>query len=107
MAFQRRAAIWSDQCEHGSGFRDACMKVVSRFHLGADDRGDPDTEEILLRNPGIAMHNGGQIAFGPDGCLYIAVGDNGYYPDTPAQHPDSLLGKILRIDVESGVNPYR
>jgi glucose/arabinose dehydrogenase len=39
--------------------------------------------------------------------LYIAVGDNGYYPDTPAQHPDSLLGKILRIDVESGVNPYR
>jgi glucose/arabinose dehydrogenase len=52
-------------------------------------------------------HNGGWIAFGPDGYLYIGMGDGGAGgdPENRAQNPDELLGKILRIDVD-GAAPY-
>jgi glucose/arabinose dehydrogenase len=78
---------------------------LSRFSLGQDaDTADPDSEELilLLEHPGRSNHNGGQIAFGPDGYLYIGPGDGGGGgdPDQNAQDPSSLLGKILRIDVE-------
>ncbi|MCC6301434.1 MAG: PQQ-dependent sugar dehydrogenase [Gammaproteobacteria bacterium] len=79
--------------------------VVARFHrLGANpDTADPDSEEILLRvaQP-YANHNGGQLAFGPDGYLYIALGDGGSGgdPQGNGQSLATLLGKILRIDVE-------
>ena len=48
-----------------------------------------------------ANHNGGNLVFGPDGCLYIGLGDggSGNDPDHRAQNPSSLLGKMLRIDV--------
>ena len=87
--------------------------VISRFTTGADpDRADPDSEEIILtiNQPGI-HHNGGTLKFGPrDGYLYIASGDghvtlSDYIPQQ-AQDPGTLLGKILRIDVESGAKPY-
>ena len=87
--------------------------VISRFATGADpDRADPDSEEIILtiNQPGI-HHNGGTLKFGPrDGYLYIASGDghetlSDYIPQQ-AQDPGTLLGKILRIDVESGAKPY-
>jgi glucose/arabinose dehydrogenase len=58
---------------------------------------------ILTIDQPYANHNGGQLAFGPnDGYLYIATGDGGRGgdPHNHAQNPDSLLGKILRIDVE-------
>jgi glucose/arabinose dehydrogenase len=85
---------------------------VSRFYLGSNpNNADPDSEEeiIVFEHPARQNHNGGQLAFGPDGYLYIGTGDGGGVgdPDQNAQDPDSLLGKILRIDVESGIDPYQ
>ncbi len=85
--------------------------VVARFRLSADPSlVDPGSEEILLVVPQpFANHNGGHLAFGPaDGYLYIGLGDGGSGgdPQNYAQNPDSLLGKILRIDTESGAVPY-
>ena len=87
--------------------------VISRFATNADpDRADSASEEIILTiiQPGI-YHNGGTLKFGPhDGYLYIASGDGrlSNFQDMPqhAQDPGTLLGKILRIDVESGAKPY-
>jgi glucose/arabinose dehydrogenase len=77
--------------------------IVSRFPV-RDERGDADGEEAVLgvwhpyRN-----HNGGQLAFGPDGYLYVGVGDGGseYDPNGYGQNAGVALGKILRIDTES------
>ena len=80
--------------------------VLARFSLGENQNtADPDTEAQILAfpHPNYSNHNGGQIAFGPDGYLYIGTGDGGGGGDPldNAQDPTSLNGKILRIDVES------
>ena len=85
--------------------------TVSRFAASSDpDIADPDSEEVLLTvGQPRDNHNGGHLAFGPkDGYLYIGSGDGGEIGVvvTTGQEPDSLLGKILRIDVESNVKPY-
>jgi hypothetical protein len=88
--------------------------VISRFLLTTNSSvADTNSEQILKVIPQpFVNHNGGQLAFGPDGYLYIGMGDGGYGsngigdPSTNAQNKLSLLGKILRIDVESGVVPY-
>jgi glucose/arabinose dehydrogenase len=79
--------------------------VVARYRISADpDVAGPDSEEVILTvDQPYANHNGGQLAFGPnDGYLYIGMGDGGSGgdPQNNAQNPASLLGKILRIDVE-------
>ena len=79
---------------------------VSRFYSSPEpDLADPHREEEVLffPHPTYANHNGGQLAFGPDGYLYIGTGDGGGGGDpfNNAQDPGSLLGKILRIDVET------
>lgn len=72
---------------------------------------NPNSERIVLTidHPTYTNHNGGQLAFGPDGFLYIGTGDGGGSGDPAqnAQNPLSLLGKLLRIDVESRqTTPY-
>lgn len=84
---------------------------ISRFRTYATspDSADPNSEEILLRiyQP-YSNHNGGHLAFGPDGYLYIGTGDGGAGgdPGNRAQNPDSLLGKILRIAVDPSNPTY-
>ncbi len=77
---------------------------IRRYRLMRNDpdRADPASETVLLSyaQP-FANHNGGWIAFGPDGYLYISTGDGGsaFDPGNRAQSLDTLLGKLLRIDV--------
>jgi hypothetical protein len=84
---------------------------LSRFQVSAADRNqaDPGSETILLElTQPFDNHNGGQIAFGLDGYLYIATGDGGSGGDPldNAQNLKTLLGKILRIDVDSAGGSY-
>jgi glucose/arabinose dehydrogenase len=77
--------------------------VIAEFHVNADgETVDPASERILLTiDQPFPNHNGGLVMFGPDGMLYIGMGDGGKHDDpfNNAQNTDSLLGKILRIDV--------
>jgi glucose/arabinose dehydrogenase len=82
---------------------------ISRFQVSDDpDRADPGTEVRLLgvEQP-FRNHNGGAVEFGPDGYLYLGLGDGGSGGDplNNGQNTDALLGKILRIDVDGG-EPY-
>ena len=76
--------------------------VVSRFYAGGGAVADADSERVVLEvGQPFSNHNGGQIAFGPDGYLYIGLGDGGSGGDPRGngQDPGTLLGTILRIDV--------
>ena len=79
--------------------------VVSRFQVSADpDRAEAASEQVMLTVPQpFSNHNGGQITFGPDGFLYLGLGDGGSGgdPDNRGQDLSDLLGSILRIDVRS------
>ena len=84
--------------------------VISAFQTFADrpDRADPSSEWVLIQlEKTHHSHNGGMLAFGPDGMLYIAIGDAFKHPAwfNHAQDLTSLFGKILRIDPSTG-SPY-
>ena len=88
--------------------------VISRFSTdpGDPNRADPDSELVLLRvEQPFDNHNGGALAFGPDGYLYVGLGDGGALgdPSGNGQNLSTLLGKMLRIDVSraSEAAPYR
>lgn len=79
--------------------------VVSEF---AWEQGGESSERTILRlDQPAGNHNGGQLAFGPDGFLYLGLGDGGGANDQfgQGQRPDTLLGTILRLDVDGG-DPY-
>jgi len=83
--------------------------VVARYAVSSDaGRVDPaSANEVITVDQPYRNHNGGQIQFGPDGYLYIGMGDGGWAGDPRhrAQNLRSLLGKILRLDVDSDA-PY-
>jgi glucose/arabinose dehydrogenase/murein DD-endopeptidase MepM/ murein hydrolase activator NlpD len=83
--------------------------VLARYQVSADPNlADAASESILLTIPKPASnHNGGMLAFGPDGMLYMGTGDGGGGgdPDGNGQDLTTLLGKVLRLDVDGG-SPY-
>lgn len=84
--------------------------VIRRYAVSGSDPNVADTSTattILAYNQDFTNHNGGQLRFGPDGYLYIPTGDggSGNDPNCRAQSANTLLGKILRIDVDGGT-PY-
>lgn len=85
--------------------------MIARYRVSTTnpDVADPASRfQILTVDQPYSNHNGGQMAFGPDGYLYIALGDGGSGGDplNNGQNLNTLLGKILRIDINSGT-PYR
>ncbi len=82
--------------------------VISEFTRAADGTVDPAAERVILQavQP-FSNHNGGMLVFGPDGYLYIGLGDGGSAgdPQGNGQSLGTMLGKILRIDVDAG-GPY-
>lgn len=91
---------------------DAAIQIAE-YHVSAADPNVADTTEriiITIPHPTNANHNGGTVAFGPDGFLYAGTGDGGSANDPPnnAQNINSLLGKIIRLDVDhtNGVIQY-
>jgi glucose/arabinose dehydrogenase len=83
--------------------------VIARFQVSENPlQGDPNSEYPLLRvSQPYGNHNGGGLAFGPDGNLYIGLGDGGSAgdPQGNGQSIESLLGKVLRINIDVG-DPY-
>jgi glucose/arabinose dehydrogenase len=83
--------------------------VIARYRAstGNADLADPASGVILLTIPQpFSNHNGGQLQFGPDGYLYVGMGDGGSANDPMCngQRTDTLLGKLLRIDVNQNIN---
>ena len=82
--------------------------IIARFLASATNPNvaDPASQAILVSipHPTFANHNGGMVAFGPDGCLYAGIGDGGSAgdPSDNAQHLTNRLGKLLRIDPSTG-----
>lgn len=108
--FQSNREIFLSYTVRGSGRGVALTSVISRFRM-VDDDGlviDPRSEEIILTiDQPFANHNGGHIVFGPDGFLYAGFGDGGSAgdPEGNGQNLDTLLGTLIRIDVDRGA-PY-
>ena len=87
-----------------------CRSVVSEFKVSAadPDKADLASERILLEvQQPFTNHKGGELAFGPDGYLYLGLGDGGLGADPfgSGQNPASLLAKMLRIDVNIRSTP--
>jgi cysteine-rich repeat protein len=107
-------AFHPDYARNGRFFVDytntAGDEVVARYHVGADpDVADAASGTVLLTIPDFAPnHNGGQLAFGRDGYLYVSVGDGGGGddPEETGQDLTRLLGKLLRLDVDVDTPPY-
>ena len=102
--YQENGVFFVAYTARGSG-----DNTVARYRVTADpNRADPASAAILFAIPDFAPnHNGGMLAFGPDGYLYIGTGDGGGGgdPQRNGQNRSTLLGKMLRVDVDGG-DPY-
>ncbi len=105
------AGLPPDYAENGVFFIDYTDRngssVIARYTVSAEDpdRADPASEQqLLVVEQPYANHTGGHLAFGPDGYLYVAMGDGGSGgdPQNNAQNLGTLLGAILRLDVSAG-----
>ena len=114
LAFHPKYAENGEFFVYYSAKDDVRRSVVSRFKVSKDDprKADPASEQRIwesAKDP-FENHNGGCIAFGPDGYLYISLGDSGAADDplTTGQNPKDWFGSILRIDVDhpSGGKAY-
>jgi glucose/arabinose dehydrogenase len=85
------------------------QSVIAEYHVSTNDpnKADPTETRILVVDQPFDNHNGGQLGFGADGYLYISFGDGGSGGDPMGngQNLNVLLGKILRIDINTG-SPY-
>jgi glucose/arabinose dehydrogenase len=96
-------SLYADYTDTGGNTR------LIRFRVRAGGGIDPTPRELLFVEQPFSNHNGGAIAFGPDGNLYVALGDGGAAgdPSGNAQSLSTLLGKLLRISPEpTGARPY-
>ncbi|HVE14024.1 MAG TPA: PQQ-dependent sugar dehydrogenase, partial [Elusimicrobiota bacterium] len=95
---RRRADVREDHCS-----------VLARFHAPRAGPAERASESVVLRvSEPYPNHNGGGILFGPDGYLYIGLGDGGGHGDPRGngQRLDALLGKMLRVDVDASGAAY-
>lgn len=102
--YEENGQFYINYTDHGGD------TVVARYLVSEDDPNvaDPNSATtILTQFQPFANHNGGHMEFGPDGYLYIALGDGGSAGDPEGNGQDlgTILGKILRIDVDNG-DPY-
>jgi glucose/arabinose dehydrogenase len=85
--------------------------VIAEFKVGPNGVADANTARVILEfnhlDASLRNHNGGMVAFGPDGCLYVSVGDGGggNDPTNTGQNPADNFGSILRIDVDKYPTP--
>jgi glucose/arabinose dehydrogenase len=107
--FKNNRRFFVSYIENGS---DDFVVTEYRAYRYVPDFADPKSKKEILRfSPAHPFHQGGQLGFGPDGYLYIAIGDGGeplaeFVPNFDvAQQLDTFAGKILRIDVDNG-DPY-
>jgi glucose/arabinose dehydrogenase len=111
--FARNGRFFVNYTRSGAGDEEGDT-VISEFRVAPNTEpavGDPASErQLLLIDQPAPNHNGGQLAFGRDGYLYLGLGDGGGAGDPwdNAQNPEALLGKLLRIDVdgERAGRPY-
>lgn len=82
--------------------------TIARMPIIAGNADIDAVQEIFVAAQPYANHNGGHIAFGPDGWLYLGLGDggSGFDPDRVARNPQSLLGKLIRLDVRDTTQAY-
>ncbi len=102
--FQNNRRFYVYYTATGTGSMELEARIMRFTANAAGTSANPNTESQVLRfDRGTQYHFGGRIAFGPDGYLYLSIGDGG--PPQNAQNRNNINGKIIRIDVNSGT-PY-